>query len=61
MVIDMQEDKLDSIERLEQFLEGAAGVTPRMLGGEAQRQAHVRVVFWAGLITPPWRGVIKAW
>ncbi|MGE4338789.1 MAG: integrase [Pigmentiphaga sp.] len=44
MVIDMQEERLDSIERLEQFLEGTAGVSPRVPGGEAERQAHVRRV-----------------
>src|SRR3546814_7531306 len=44
MVIDMQEESLDSIERLEQFLEGTVGVAPRVQGGEAQRQAHVRRV-----------------
>lgn len=44
MVIDMQEEMLDTIERLEQFLEGTAGVTPRVQGGEAQRQAHARWV-----------------
>ena len=44
MVIDMQEERLDSIERLEQFLEGTAGVSPRVPGGEADRQAHVRQV-----------------
>lgn len=44
MVIDMQEERLDSIERLEQFLEGTAGVAPRVTGGEAERQAHVRRV-----------------
>ncbi|MEO8817510.1 MAG: hypothetical protein ABI393_04565 [Paralcaligenes sp.] len=49
----MQEERLDSIERLEQFLEGTAGVLPRVLGGEAERQAHVRQVLtrlnYAGL------------
>lgn len=53
MVIDMQEERLDSIERLEQFLEGTAGVSPRVPGGEADRQAHVRQVLarfnYAGL------------
>lgn len=53
MVIDMQEERLDSIERLEQFLEGTAGVSPRVPGGEAERQAHVRRVLtrlnYAGL------------
>lgn len=44
MVIDMQEERLDSIERLEQFLEGTAGVAPQVAGGEAERQAHVRRV-----------------
>lgn len=41
MVIDMQEHSLDSIERLEQFLEGTGAVAPRVRGGEAARQAHV--------------------
>ncbi len=41
MVIDMQEERVDSIERLEQFLEGTAGVAPRVAGGEAERQAHL--------------------
>lgn len=49
----MEEERLDSIERLEQFLEGTAGVTPRVVGGEAERQAHVRRVLarfnYAGL------------
>lgn len=53
MVIDMQEERLDSIERLEQFLEGTAGVSPRVPGGETQRQDHVRRVLarfnYAGL------------
>lgn len=40
----MQEERLDSIERLEQFLEGTAGVSPRVTGGESERQAHVRRV-----------------
>ncbi|MFW7342335.1 transposase family protein [Pollutimonas sp. H1-120] len=40
----MQEERLDSIERLEQFLEGTAGVAPRVQGGEAPRQDHVRRV-----------------
>ncbi|HBT32816.1 MAG TPA: integrase [Pusillimonas sp.] len=44
MVIDMQEERLDSIERLEQFLEGTAGISPRVSGNEEQRQAHVRRV-----------------
>src|SRR3546814_4737693 len=44
MVIDMQEESLDSIERLEQVLEGTVGVAPRVQGGEAQRQDHVRRV-----------------
>ena len=49
----MQEERLDSIERLEQFLEGTAGICPRVPGGEAERQAHVRRVLarfnYAGL------------
>ncbi|MCC7059098.1 MAG: integrase, partial [Burkholderiaceae bacterium] len=53
MVIDMQEERLDSIEALEQFLVGTAGVAPRVPGGEAARQAHVRRVLgrfgYAGL------------
>jgi len=40
----MQEERLDSIEGLEQFLEGTAGASPRVIGGEAERQAHVRRV-----------------
>ena len=44
MVIDMQEERLDSIEALEQFLAGTAGVSPRLPGGEAARQAHVQRV-----------------
>lgn len=40
----MQEERLDSIERLEQFLEGTAGVAPRVSGSEPERQAHVRRV-----------------
>ena len=40
----MQEERLDSIERLEQFLEGTAGISPRVSGNEEQRQAHVRRV-----------------
>ena len=40
----MQEERLDSIERLEQFLEGTAGISPRGSGNEEQRQAHVRRV-----------------
>lgn len=53
MVIDMQEERLDSIESLEQFLAGTAGLSPRIPGGEAKRQAHVRRVLsrfhYAGL------------
>lgn len=53
MVIDMQEERLDSIESLEQFLAATAGLSPRVPGGEAQRQAHVRRVLgrfgYAGL------------
>ena len=53
MVIDMQEERLDSIEGLEQFLAGTAGVSPRVAGGESERQAHVRRVLgrfgYAGL------------
>jgi len=53
MVIDMQEERLDSIEALEQFLVGTAGVAPRVPGGEAARQAHVQRVLgrfgYAGL------------
>jgi len=49
----MQEEGLDSIEGLEQFLEGTAGVSPRVPGGEAERQGHVRRVLarfnYAGL------------
>lgn len=41
MAIDMQEERIDSIERLEQFLEGMTGVSPRILSGEAERQAYV--------------------
>lgn len=40
----MQEERLDSIEALEQFLAGTAGVSPRLPGGEAARQAHVQRV-----------------
>jgi hypothetical protein len=53
MVIDMQEERLDGIEGLEQFLAGTAGVSPRVAGGESERQAHVRRVLgrfgYAGL------------
>jgi len=44
MVIDMQEERLDSIEGLEQFLASTATVSPRVLGAEAGRQRHVRRV-----------------
>lgn len=37
----MQEERLDSIERLEQFLAGTAGVAPQVSVGEPERQAHV--------------------
>lgn len=54
MVIDMQEDRLDNIESLEQFLAATAGLSPRVPGGgEAQRHAYVRRVLgrfgYAGL------------
>lgn len=44
MVIDMQEQRLDSIESLEAFLAATAGLSPRVPGGEQERQAHVRRV-----------------
>jgi len=44
MVINMQEERLDSIESLEQFLAGTAGVSPMVAGGEADRQAYVQRV-----------------
>ena len=53
MVIDMNEERLASIEALEQFLAGTAGVAPRVCGGEAERQGHVQRVLrrfgYAGL------------
>lgn len=42
MVIDMNEEKLDSIEQLAQFLELTAVLSPRVFGGEAERQRHVK-------------------
>ena len=44
MVINMQEERLDSIEGLEQFLTGTAVVSPLVTGGEADRQAFVQRV-----------------
>lgn len=44
MVINMQEERLDNIESLEQFLAGTAGVSPLVTGGEADRQAFVQRV-----------------
>ncbi|MCZ2414359.1 MAG: integrase [Burkholderiales bacterium] len=53
MVIDMQEERLDSVEGLEQFLAATAGLAPRVRGGESERQAHVQRVLgrfgYAGL------------
>lgn len=42
MVIDMNEERLDSIEQLAQFLELTAVLSPRVFGGEAERQSHVK-------------------
>ncbi|MDR1163206.1 MAG: integrase [Candidatus Accumulibacter sp.] len=40
----MQEDRLKSLESLEEFLRGTAGLSARMVGTEAERQGHVRDV-----------------
>lgn len=42
MVIDMNEERLDGIEQLAQFLELTAVPSPRVFGGDAERQSHVR-------------------
>ncbi len=44
MVINMQEERLDSIESLEPFLAGIAGVSPMVAGRESGRQAYVQRV-----------------
>jgi hypothetical protein len=44
MVIDMNEERLDSIEQLAQFLDLTAVLSPRVFGGEAERQSHVKRV-----------------
>ena len=44
MVIDMKEERLDSIEQLAHFLELTAVLSPRVFGGEAERQSHVKRV-----------------
>jgi hypothetical protein len=44
MAIDMNEERLDSIEQLAQFPELTAVLTPRVFGGEAERQSHVKRV-----------------
>lgn len=41
MVIDMNEERLDSIEQLAQFLALTAVLSPRVFGGAAERQSHV--------------------
>ena len=40
----MQEERLESIEALEEFLAATAGLSPRVPGGESARQAHVQRV-----------------
>lgn len=40
----MQKERLDSIDGLEQFLAATAGLSPRVPGGEPERQAHGRRV-----------------
>jgi hypothetical protein len=44
MVIDMNEERLDSIEQLSQFLALTAVLSPRVFGGEAERQSHIKRV-----------------
>ena len=61
MVIDMNEERLASIEALEQFLAGTAGVAPRVCGGEAERQGHVQRVlrrFGYGGLSRAHKGVV---
>ena len=61
MVIDMQEERLDSVESLEQFLAATAGLSPRVAGGESERQAHVRRVlgrFGYGGLSRRHKGVV---
>lgn len=42
MILTLHDDGLTSLERLEQFLAGTAGLNPQVVNGtEAQRQAHV--------------------
>ena len=61
MVINMQEERLDSIEGLEQFLTGTAVVSPLVTGGEADRQACVQRVSGSFSICAAWHGGTKAW
>jgi transposase InsO family protein len=44
MIMTLQEERLRSLESLEEFLRGTAGLSARMLGTEAERQGHVREV-----------------
>ena len=62
MVIDMNEERLDSIEQLAQFLDLTAVLSPRVFGGEAERQSHVRRVlkrFNYPHLGRPDKGVVK--